>query len=240
MNTPNAANTADPGYIYGPDDYFAFVESIDPLIRPKAHATPSADAIDLILSERAGRNLPPPARAIWLDCVQSQYFMRLSWKDELCEIGNLEDSTRRRENLQALDRQYFRAAFLLTDPKGPAELGTFHELDRATWHRIVLSTHQGLPTIVAPDFDLEPAARELRHLRYLGLCSELERKSLANAFSLDFLPTAQLKHIERGNPNSPPRTPTPTPRAGVEKKIEVEKVRYQEPRVPQYAKMRGG
>jgi hypothetical protein len=217
MNTPTAANAPDPSYIYGPDDYFAFVESIDPLILPKSHSAPSADSIDLILSERAGRNLPPPARAIWLDCVQSQYFMRLSWKDELCEIGNLEDSNRRRENLQALDRQYFRAAFLLTDPKGPAELGTFHELNRATGTASSspprTDSHDRHPTSTSSPLP------ENCSTCVTSVCARIwNRKSLANAFSPDFLPTAQLKHIERGNPNSPPRTLPPTPELELRKK----------------------
>lgn len=238
MNTPTAA---DPGYIYGPDDYFAFVESIDPLTRSKARDTAVPDAIDLILNERRGSNLPPPGRAIWLDCVQSQYFMRLPWKDERCVIDDREDSERRRRQLQSIDPQFFRAVFLLADAKGAAERGTFRELERAAWHRVVLASSNGLPAIVAADFDLGPDGREVRHLRYLGRCSDLERKSLLNAFSLDFLPTAQVKGIERGDPNSPPTKPSPKARVEKEIEVQVEKHKYEEP-VPvryQYMVRRG-
>jgi hypothetical protein len=234
---------ADPGYIYGPEDYFAFVESIEPLVRSKPSGNPKADAIDLILTERKSHNLSPPAKTVWLDCVQSQYFMRLTWKDDQCEIGDPAQSGQRRKHLDTLDRQFLRAALLLTDPKGPAERGTFGELNRAAWHRIVLTTQQGFPTIVAPDFDLELDNRELRHLRYLGLCSDLERRSLTNVFSLNFLPTAKLENIERGTPGSPPRAPTPTRgTGGVERQIEVEEpkqreIQYDEPLVPRYMRM---
>lgn len=234
MITPT---TADPGYIYGPDDYFAFVESIDPLTRSKAWDTAVPDPIDLILTERRGSNLPPPGRALWLDCVQSQYFMRLPWKDERCVIDDREDSERRRKLLQSVDPQYFRAVLLLANAEGAAERGTFREFERAAWHRIVLANSNGLPAIVATDFELGPDGRELRHLRYLGRCSDLERKSLANAFSLDFLPTAQLKGLERGDPNTPPTKPTPKARVEKEVEVQVEKYRYEEPAQVHYQRM---
>jgi hypothetical protein len=242
MNTTSETPANDPGYIYGPDDYFAFVESIDPLARSK-RADQKNDPVEFILSERRAHKLAAPNKAIWLDCVQSQYFMRLPWKDDLCEIGNPNQSAVRREQLKQLDRSYFRVAFLLTDPKGAAEQGTYDELTRATWHRVVLTSQRGLPVIVAPDFDLDPETRQMRQLRYMGQCSLLERKSLVNALSLDFLPNAKVGDLERGDPNTPPQKPSPKKgTGGVEKPFEevnqsVIRIRIEEPLVERVMEM---
>jgi len=210
----------DPGYIYGPDDYFAFVESIDPLSPSALRNGSTADHINVIVAERDSARLRLPGYAIWLDCVQSQYFMRLAWKNNRCEIDNPEQSALRRQQIRQLDRDCFKIAFLLLDRSSAAERGTYDEFARAAWHRIVLSDASGLPVLVAPDFDLDPDSRRIRHLRYLGRCSDLEQRGLANALSLDFLPTANLKGIERGSPNSPPLPPI-RGRGGVEQQIEL-------------------
>ena len=199
---------ADAGFIYGPDDYFAFVESFDPLVRPSSQSGADAErVIEPVLRERGALGLPRPSAAVWLDCVESRYFMRLPWKDEACRIGDADDSATRREHLARLDRQKFRVGLLLMDAQGVAERGTSQELSRAAWHRITLAQSEGLPLLTGSDFDLEADGRQMRYLRYLGRCSEAERKSLANVFSLDFVPNAKLQGRERGNPNTPPRTP---------------------------------
>ena len=46
----------------------------------------------------------------------------------------------------------------------------------------------------------------------MGQCSFLERKSLTNVFSLDFLPNGKLGNLERGDPNTPPWKPSPKDR----------------------------
>jgi len=235
VNTAIESPDHDPGYLYGPDEYFAFVESLDPLIR-SGFADPKSDPIELLLDKRRVNKFAPPSKVIWLDCVQSQYFMRLPWKDDVCEIGNAEQSALRRQQVRQLDRAYFRVALLLVNPEGLAEQGTFDELKRAALHRVVLSTQQtGIPVIVAPDFDLESENREHRQLRYMGLCSLSETKSLSNAFSLNFLPDARMGDLERGNPNTPPRTPSPRRgKGGTEIVIEISKpmvIRYEEPGV---------
>ena len=221
----------DPGYIYGPNDYFAFVESIDRL-NPSALRNGSAgNQINLIVAERESTGLRMPSSAIWLDCVQSQYFMRLPWKNDRCEIDNPDHSALRREQIRQLDRNHFKVAFLLVDRSSAAERGTYDEFARAAWHRIVLSDESGLPVLVAPDFDLDPDRRRVRHLRYLGRCSDLEHRGLGNALSLDFLPTGNLKGIERGTPNSPPLPPI-RGKGGVEQQVEL--ARQKELLVPQY------
>jgi hypothetical protein len=233
MNTRPDALGDDPAYLYGADDYFAFVESSDPLVRSRL-ADPKTDPFEIIISERSALRLSLPRRAVWLDCVHAKYFMRLPWKDEICEIGNPRHAAVRREQLKQLDRAYFRAALLLGNPSSASEHGPFEEFQRATWHRVVLSKERGgLPVIVAPDFDLGLDERELRQLRFLGQCSRFERKSLTNAFSLDFLADANVGKLERGDPNTPPQKPSPKRgTGGIEKVIEEFEpivIRHEEP-----------
>jgi len=241
VNTPSTPPPeADAGFIYDVDDYFAFVEANEPLRRSSSRNDATERAIDSILRERAGRGLPRPARALWLDCVQSQYFMRLPWRDEICQIGNLEDSDRRRSQLLALDRRHFRAALLLIEPKGAAEIGMFGEFKRASWHRIVLSTQSGIPTLTGADFDLELDTQQTRHLRYLGVCSEFERKALTNVFSFDFLPDANISERERGDPNSPPKSRPPKNRTGAAKDLSEppkKQITYEDPLQQRYQYM---
>lgn len=221
-STTTDVSANDAAYIYESDDYFAFVESIDPLRSSNNPEDPMSDAIDLILRDRESVGLTKPGRAIWLDCVQAEYFMRLPWKDVRCEIGDLEHSASRRTLINQLDRNYFRVALLLANPSAAAEGGTIEELARASWHRVVLSSQQGqkgLPVLVAPDFDLENETRQMRRMRYLGQCSLLEQRSLVNAFSLDFLPNAKLDDIERDSPISPPLPPS-RKNGGIERPIE--------------------
>jgi hypothetical protein len=213
---------ADPAFIYGPEDYFAFVESSDPL--PKRGST--GEVTGLLRSERESVGLSEANRAVWVDCVESRYFMHLPWRDEICHVGNVVESEERRGQLNSIDRSKFVVGFLLLDARGDAERGTATELDRAAWHRITLEDRDGIPVVVGPDFDLEPDARRVRRLRYLGRCSELERKSLSNAFSLDFLPVARIGDRERDDPNSPPGGPKPS--TGAQKKMTMDALRFKQ------------
>ena len=197
---------ADSSFIYGPDDYFAFVESNDPCPPEMLR-----DALtEPIRKERDHLDLPKPNRLVWVDCIEARYFMQLGWRDELCHIGRASESAKRRGELRRLERSKFLVGLLLLDARGDAEGGTAAELTRAGWHRVAFSPSEGIPVLVGPDFDLAPDATNLRRLRYLGRCSDLERKSLANAFSLDFLPTARIGDRERDDPQTPPRKPKPS------------------------------
>jgi hypothetical protein len=231
---------ADASYIYGPDDYFAFVESFEPLARSVQRGGKSNDERIQSLQLERRPILPVANSALWLDCVQAQYFMQLPWKDEVCRIGDASDSAKRRKQLQNLDRTKFLVGLLLIHTRGTAEAGTAAELAGAAWHRISLTSSGGLPVITGTDFDLEDEGRRMRQLRYLGRCSLLERKSLTNAFSLDFLPDAKFGTLERGNPDEPPRGPKWSPN---KEKIEWDR-EHREQRQPvpvpqyQYAKRR--
>jgi hypothetical protein len=223
----------DASFMYGTDDYFAFVESFDPLVtrNPQPQTPRGPGAHDKLLEERESLGLPRPNSVIWLDCVHSRYFMQLPWRSDPCRIGNPNDSARRRENLQLLDRKKFLVGILFMDTRGAAESAAATAFANAAWHRVtLLLTSAGVPIMTAPDFDLNANdGPQLRYLRYQALCTPTERKSLTNVFSLDFLPDAKLHYRDRGTPRTPPAKPKPPETStNMSKHVPIQEILYAE------------
>src|SRR5687768_16886073 len=93
------------------DHWFAFVESQDPFRVSSAGA--EDDWWSHILIARLKVGLPAPNRISWLSCIRVEYFESLSWRNEPCEIGNEEQSTRRRAQLLTLDAKHLVVVPLL-------------------------------------------------------------------------------------------------------------------------------
>jgi len=205
---------------YGPDDYFAFVESFETLAAPRGALR---GVIDPLLDLRTALKLAKPSALVWLDCVAAEYFMRLPWRNEICRIDEAVDSARRREQVRALDADKLRVVLLPLGTRGENERSVGTELSRVAWHRISLSgAPPGLPSELGADFDMD-TGRATRYLQYLGRCSKAEHTSLVNVFSLDFLPTAHFGAHERGDSNNTPPRPRPEPGGGL---IHVEPIEY--------------
>jgi hypothetical protein len=197
---------------YGPDEYFAFVESLELFAAPGGGTKGGAmrGIVDPLLDRRADLGYPKPTALVWLDCVVAEYFWKLDWRKDSCRIGDAAASARRRQQIRELDPSKMRVVLLPLGSGGPEEDGITDNLRHAAWHRVVLSSDaRGLPSETGTDFDLEADGRGTRYFRYLGRCSEDEHRSLVNVFSLDFLPDADFGDGERGEPNTPPRPVKP-------------------------------
>lgn len=190
---------------YSAQEYFAFVED-DEWLNSGAFEKVGQQWWAPIVLERARRDLDVPARLVWLDCVSANYFMSLPWRDEICQIGNPQQSERRRRFINELDPSQFLIVPLFLSAK---ELET--SLDEADWHRVWIDKEAGLPILASADYDFEGVPADLRYLRYEAECSEPERISLRNVFNLNFLPDARLEddkeRITLNTPVKPRQSP---------------------------------
>lgn len=184
--------------------YFAFVESIDPLpVRHMEEIAPSGWRS--ILADRERKSLPQPTHAVWLDCVEREYFLSLPWRGERCERGNAEHASRRRRRLRRLDRSRFIVALVLLSEHVADEAGPLREFQEADWHQVSLWSANGIPTSVAGDFEqaLEGAVPDVRYVQHEDKYSDDRRRELQNVFSLDFIPDFDIDKDESGPPRKP-------------------------------------
>jgi len=201
----------DASFMYGPDDYFAFVESMEPVATRRTLPQNSTEDITgrlLVARDRLG--LSAPGTAVWLDCVQSRYLLQLPWRNEVCREGSADDAARRRKQIRALDRSKFRVGLLFIDARNDAESATALAFSRTAWHRVtLLNQAEGIPIMMDADFDIGIDTGDMRFLRYLTQCSSGELRSLLNVFNLDFIPTASFGNDQRGDQKAPPIKPKP-------------------------------
>ena len=191
---------------YGPDEYFAYVEDSEPLSTEITRPA-KGEWWHPIVEARSWQDLHrPPTRLTWLDCVSARYFNELEWRDEICEIGNVEHAIRRRARILDLDQNHFVIASLFTGD-GPREPVDPAQFAPGQWHRVTIDdTREGAPVLTSPDYDFD--VRTLRrYLRFEADCTAAESSSLRNVFSLNFLRDGD---IERGGGRFEPE---PSPRA---------------------------
>ena len=186
----------------------AFVESSDDL-DPDYFEQKEPEWWQRILNERGRLERPTPDHLVWLDCVHARSFMQLPWREDACEIGDAGAAARRREQIKSLDPSILIVAPLLITRRFAAEGLLLVELGEAAWHRVKLDEHGDIPTVIAPDFDLEAEYCRWVYFDHRAKCSEPERATLQNVFNLNFLPEAELGG-ERGGPRQAP----PTDRGG--------------------------
>ena len=186
---------------YDADEYLAFVESSDDL-DPKNHEVKLPEWWERIVAERERLDRPEPDHLIWLDCVHARSFEALPWRDEACAIGDEVAAARRRQQIIELAPQLIVAPLLVTR-RFSAEGLLLADLGEAAWHRVRLGKSGVIPTVIAPDFDLEPDSCRWVYFTYHSTCTEPERLGLENVFNLNFLPEATLGG-ERGGPRETP------------------------------------
>jgi hypothetical protein len=194
--------------------YFAFVESIDelpPEFNQDEVATPSFLAF--LSSRRRELRLGPPTHAVWLDCVEQEYFLELPWLTEECDRNNLQHSLRRRQRLQALDPDRSVALFTLLRRNDPEEKLAREGFLGSLWHAVTLSDVSGIPADVGENFDAV-ANGELSRWRFFQYNERCEGERLAlllRAFTLDFIPDADFDSRNLAPPipiSTPPNRPS--------------------------------
>jgi hypothetical protein len=202
-----AAND-NPDYASKGGSYFAFVESIDALDGASLRDRDGMqDHWRAVLDARMELPTGLPTHRIWLDCVRRDYFLSLPWRDEKCERNDVRDANQRRQHVLDMDADQFVTVLLLMNRDD--EFGATDLLVEGSWHRIVLSSSQGLPVVAAPDFDL--VAAQLYSLRWHGEVLQIERDELLKVFNLEFVPDAQWG--ERGGPSWRPYPRVPSKEA---------------------------
>jgi len=191
---------------YGADDYFAFIESSDDFDAPD----PKVGVPDWwarLADDRRRDDRPVPDHLIWLDCIRAQSFLALPWRDEPCRINQEDDSVRRRSQLLDIPATAFVVAPLLLSRHFDDEFNLIGSLQKADWHLIRLGLEPGIPTVIAPDFDLEPGTRQWRYFEHHAECTEPEQAGLTNVFNFNFIADWTLGEDERGAPDTPPEGP---------------------------------
>jgi hypothetical protein len=191
---------------YRADEYFAFIDDEEELDAQLLEG-PAEHWWSAIAQARRQRDLPPPSKLFWLDCVSARYFEALPWRLEICDVGNVSNSARRREQIGALDASQFIIVPLFLS-SGPDERFISTQFAESDWHRVVVAEEKGLPVLSAPDYDFELGIGVLRYLRYAAECTEGERVSLRNVFNLNFLPDAEIGREGEGNRQVPPQNPS--------------------------------
>lgn len=186
-------------------EYFAFVESIDEL--PRTDGGPLPPEWLAIIERREQEGLAAATHSIWLDCVQSDYFLSLEWRGERCDPGDPEQREARRALLRGLDRDRFSVVLLLLS-LGTADEGEVHEqLGQAAWHVVELDGKTGIPVAIGVDFDAVLDAPSIGYLQYLERCRPEPLKQLVNVFSLDFVADAAFDAHGNEPPISQPLWP---------------------------------
>jgi hypothetical protein len=196
---------------YGPQEYFGFVEGDEPL-DPGALQRNEAACWAPILERRRQLGLAPPDCFVWLDCVSANFFAQLPWRKEICEIGNVEQSRRRRAQIQALREHASQFIVVPLFMSRHDELPPFEKsFGAADWHRVEIGEQPGIPVLASEQLDFDHAASKAqrRNLRYIAECCGDELRSLRNVFNLDFLPNADLGAGEGGTPGTPLDSPPP-------------------------------
>ncbi|MBS1994776.1 MAG: hypothetical protein JSS86_00640 [Cyanobacteria bacterium SZAS LIN-2] len=195
---------------YGDDEYFAFIESFDEFAWPE-ETSDGPSWWHVIGEERERQKRPPATHLVWLDCVVARWFWNLDWREEPCEIGDAAQAAIRRSLILDLPKENFRVAPLFLSTELKEEYVLMANLAEADWHRVRLGPGAGIPTLIAPSYDLIPAQPGSVSFEYGSLCSEPERPALRNVFNLNFIPYAGFDEGERG-PNRggpPPQGPKP-------------------------------
>ena len=186
---------------YDLDEYFAFIESSDEL-DPKAE-TELPDWWRRVVGERGRKDRPAPDHLVWIDCVHARLFEELPWRDEICPIGDPDAAERRRQQIRELDPGMLVVAPLLLTRRFAIEGLLLADLGEAAWHRVRLGLVGEIPTVMAPDFDLDPQFSRWVYFERYMTCSKSERRSLENVFNLNFLPDATLDGL-LGTPGAVP------------------------------------
>lgn len=175
---------------YGDTAYFAFVESNEPTdgSNKSMKDQPQDDPFLEVLSRRLSDGMGLPTDILWLDCVRADYFLGLDWRDEHCDANNSIAENRRRRQLLYLDPNQFEVAWVPINQRNEVEREQLARISEMPWHLITLDSTGILPAMTAPDFDLEDEGRQLKYVTHQTQAQEQDRRSLVNAFSLDFLP----------------------------------------------------
>lgn len=189
------------------DHWYAFVESQDPF-RGSIAGAGDGDWWGHVLISRQKSELPAPSRIVWLSCIKASYFEDLTWRSEPCEIGDEEQSERRRAQLLDLNESQLLVVPLLLCWGEREEFAIFASLGRHDWHRIRLEHNARYPVWTAPDFALENNGIPNR-LDYLGSCTEPEREALRAVFNLNFLQDEDMGGEEERGPLPPTLAPEP-------------------------------
>jgi hypothetical protein len=172
--------------------YFAFVEDVNAFNAEFAASNERRmECWGGLLSARREADVASPESLVWFDVVQANFFMRLPWREDVCPIGDVEASIRRRRNLLSLqeDKEVFRSFAVPLSPQDEFESSCIEAFQPCSWHIVMLGDQAGTPVAVLPDFGIDnyPEA-PIQSMMYAGACRGEEFANLNEIFSLNFLP----------------------------------------------------
>lgn len=172
--------------------YFAFVEDVNTFNTEFVASNEGrTECWGNLLSARRDEDVPAPEKVVWFDVVQANYFMRLAWREDVCPIGDVAASIRRRSNILSLqeDREVFRSFAVPLSSRAEFESSCIEAFKPCSWHLVMLGEQAGTPVAVLPDFGIDnyPDA-PVQNMMYAGACRQGEFANLNEIFSLNFLP----------------------------------------------------
>lgn len=178
-------------------NYFAFVESIEPL-PVGAVSEPNALSAEFrgLVEMRREFNLEQPTHSVWLDCVDAEYFMGQEWTNERLDDKNPVRREERRRNIQTFGiNNTLTVIQVLLSVYDKREYHQITRLSRTQWHHVSIGDNGQNPVLVANDFSSFEAQTNFLFLEQVTMVMDEARRLLYNVFNVDFIEEMQGRNL---------------------------------------------